>query len=74
VDVSSEHDNGPSGSIKCCEILEYLNTWRLRKKGFSNIKAGGKVTRSNRCVACRVAHHRPVAIISNTFETYRSGS
>jgi hypothetical protein len=28
-----EHDNEPSGSIKCCEILEYLRNWMFLKKG-----------------------------------------
>jgi hypothetical protein len=27
-----EHGNEPSGSIKCWEILEQLNNWRLLKK------------------------------------------
>jgi hypothetical protein len=28
-----EHDNEPSGSIKCWEILEWLSNLRLLKKG-----------------------------------------
>jgi hypothetical protein len=28
-----EHGNEPSGSIKCCEILEQLSNWRLLEKG-----------------------------------------
>jgi hypothetical protein len=29
---SCEHGNEPSGSIKCYEILEWLQNWRLLKK------------------------------------------
>jgi hypothetical protein len=32
VEGSCEHGNGPSGSIKCWEILEQLCNWRLLKK------------------------------------------
>jgi hypothetical protein len=32
-----EHGNEPSGSIKCWEILEYLQNLRLLKKGFSSM-------------------------------------
>jgi hypothetical protein len=30
---SCEHGNEPSGSIKCCEIPEWLHCWLLLKKG-----------------------------------------
>jgi hypothetical protein len=30
---SFEHDNEPSGSIKCWEVLEWLYNWRVLKKG-----------------------------------------
>jgi hypothetical protein len=33
LEVSCEHDNEPSGSIKCWEVLEWLLNWRLLKKG-----------------------------------------
>jgi hypothetical protein len=33
VEGSFEHDNEPSGSIKCLEVLEWLYNWRLFKKG-----------------------------------------
>jgi hypothetical protein len=33
VEGSCEHDNEPSSSIKCCEVLEWLHNWRLLKKG-----------------------------------------
>jgi hypothetical protein len=33
VEGSCEHGNEPSGSLKCWEILEYLENWRLLKKG-----------------------------------------
>jgi hypothetical protein len=29
---SCEHDNEPTGSIKCWEILEWLSDWWLPKK------------------------------------------
>jgi hypothetical protein len=32
---SCEHGNEPSGSIKCCEILEQLSDWWLLKKDTS---------------------------------------
>jgi hypothetical protein len=32
---SCEHDNEPSGSIKCWEIVEYLHNWWLLKEGLS---------------------------------------
>jgi hypothetical protein len=32
VEVSCEHGNEPSGSIKCWIILEQLSDWRLLKK------------------------------------------
>jgi hypothetical protein len=30
---SREHVNEPSGSIKCWEILEWLRSWRIHRKG-----------------------------------------
>jgi hypothetical protein len=30
---SCEHGNEPSGSIKCCDVLELLHNWRLLEKG-----------------------------------------
>jgi hypothetical protein len=33
VEGSCERGNKPSGSIKCCEVLAYLHSWRLLKKG-----------------------------------------
>jgi hypothetical protein len=37
IDLAQEgtckHGNGPSGSIKCSEIREYLSDWQLLKKG-----------------------------------------
>jgi hypothetical protein len=33
VEGSCEHGNEHSGSIKCCEVLEYLHNWQLLKKG-----------------------------------------
>jgi hypothetical protein len=33
VEGSSEHGIEPSGSMKCWEVLEWLHTWRLLKKG-----------------------------------------
>jgi hypothetical protein len=33
VEGSCEHGNGPSGSIKRWEVLEWLHNWRLLKKG-----------------------------------------
>jgi hypothetical protein len=32
VEGSCKHGNEPSGSIKCCEVLEYLHYWQLLKK------------------------------------------
>jgi hypothetical protein len=32
VEGSCEHGNEPSGSIKCWEVLESLDNWRLLKK------------------------------------------
>jgi hypothetical protein len=32
-EVSCEHNNEPSGSIRCWEVLEWLHNWRLLKKG-----------------------------------------
>jgi hypothetical protein len=32
VEGSCEHDNKPSGSIKCWEVLEWQHIWRLLKK------------------------------------------
>jgi hypothetical protein len=32
-EASCEHGNGPSGSIKCWEVLEWLHNWRILKKG-----------------------------------------
>jgi hypothetical protein len=28
-----KHDNEPTGSIKCWEVLEWLHNWQLLKKG-----------------------------------------
>jgi hypothetical protein len=33
VEGSCEHGNEPAGSIKCCEVLEWLHNWQLLKKG-----------------------------------------
>jgi hypothetical protein len=33
VEGSCEHDNEPTGSIKCWEVLEKLHNWQLLKKG-----------------------------------------
>jgi hypothetical protein len=33
VEGTCEHGNEPSGSIKCWEILEWLNSWQLAQKG-----------------------------------------
>jgi hypothetical protein len=33
VESSCEHGNEPSGSIKCCEILDELHNWQLLEKG-----------------------------------------
>jgi hypothetical protein len=33
VEGSCEHGNGPSGFIKCWEVLEYLHDWWLLKEG-----------------------------------------
>jgi hypothetical protein len=33
VEGSSEHGNGPSGSIKCWGVLEGLHNWWILKKG-----------------------------------------
>jgi hypothetical protein len=33
LEVSCEHGNEPSGSIKYLEILEWLHNWRLLKEG-----------------------------------------
>jgi hypothetical protein len=33
VEGSCEHDNEPSGFIKCWEFLEWLHNWQLLKKG-----------------------------------------
>jgi hypothetical protein len=33
VEDSYEHGCEPSGSIKCCKILEWLSDWQLLKKG-----------------------------------------
>jgi hypothetical protein len=33
VEGSCEHGDESSGSIKCCEVLEWLHNWRLLKKG-----------------------------------------
>jgi hypothetical protein len=33
VEGSHEHNNEPSGSIKCLEFLEWLHNWQLLKKG-----------------------------------------
>jgi hypothetical protein len=30
---SCEHGDKPSGSIKCWEVLEWLQNWQLLKKG-----------------------------------------
>jgi hypothetical protein len=30
--ISCEHGNEPSGSIKCWEVLEWLQNWQLLKK------------------------------------------
>jgi hypothetical protein len=30
---SCEHDNEPSGFIKCWEVLEWLHNWQLLKEG-----------------------------------------
>jgi hypothetical protein len=32
LEVSCEHGNETSGSIKCWEILEWLHSWQLLKK------------------------------------------
>jgi hypothetical protein len=32
VEGSCEHGNEPSGSIRCCKFLGYLNDWQLLKK------------------------------------------
>jgi hypothetical protein len=32
IDLAQEHDNEPSGSIKCWEILEWLSDWLLLKE------------------------------------------
>jgi hypothetical protein len=33
VEGSCVHGIEPSGSIKCWEVLEWLNNWRLLRKG-----------------------------------------
>ena len=33
VEDSCEHGNKPSGSIKYWEVLEWLSSWQLLKKG-----------------------------------------
>jgi hypothetical protein len=43
---SCEHDNKPSGSIKCLEILEKLSDWWLLKKD--------SIQRSQLCVITEV--------------------
>jgi hypothetical protein len=30
-----EHDNDPSGSIKCCDLLDYLNNCEVIRKDFA---------------------------------------
>jgi hypothetical protein len=30
---SCDHGDEPSGSIKCWDVLEWLDNWRLLKKG-----------------------------------------
>jgi hypothetical protein len=33
VEGSCADGNEPSGSLKCCEVLEWLHNWQLLKKG-----------------------------------------
>jgi hypothetical protein len=33
VEGSCEHGNGPSGYVKCWEVIEWLHSWELLKKG-----------------------------------------
>jgi hypothetical protein len=33
VEGSCDHGDEPSGSIKCSKVLEWLQNWRLLKKG-----------------------------------------